>query len=291
MERSFGSYERELVRDTFAGLFGRAKGPYSGKVGGAGHMAGSVVHGGLGLFFNNVGPAVEGSTGLLRSGLSGISQDMRALRRGSMDSWRGRRQKHLVQVDEKHRAAMKKWESKGRMGKMPQRQVGLGYRTAGEHLGRGIQNASFTFSRAGLGLNLGLAAMMSSDNAFDPNTGVAKMFAENIAAEQGFVGGMALGAAGATAMWSGGAIGTALLAGGLIGGGLLGAAVGTAAVDAIWETSRIGNRYGKYAASHKSRFVDSDTAYTMRQRAVQSINRSQMSARSAFGNEAAISHI
>ena len=169
----------------------------------------------------------------------------------------------------------------------------FGARTPGEHLRKGGSNLvkHTLLSPAAWGLNIGMAAWMSDDNIFDPYNGMAKHLATNVGAEAGFIGGAAIGSAIAGALVPGLGLMHALAAGiGFLGGGILGAEAGAAAGEAPWSLSAFGNRYGRKAASTKSTFLDSEGAQTMRQRAMQSIRRSHMSARSAFGQEALSYH-
>ena len=178
-------------------------------------------------------------------------------------------------------------------GKHPKHGDGFrafGARSAGEHIGKGFHNfvRYSVASPVAWGLNLGLAIHASSDNLLDPKEGLAKTLAANVLSEVGFVGGSAVGAAAATAAIP---TGGAVVAGvGMLAGGIGGAMLAAAAVDGVVSLSSWGNRNGRHGRPFRANFQDSQQASTMRQRAVQSINRSQMSARSAFGNEALAMH-
>lgn len=160
-------------------------------------------------------------------------------------------------------------------------------RSAGEHFAKGMRNMSSMINPLSIGLNVGLATIMSSDNLFDPAEGFMRQMATNVGAEAGFFAGGTGGAmlAARLAPLSGAAASL-----GFLGMGLAGAALGMAVADAAWKVSEFGNRFGRLKNKHKSAFLDSDYAMTMRQRAFESINRSQMSARSAFGSEALAYH-
>ena len=167
----------------------------------------------------------------------------------------------------------------------------FGARSPGEHLKKGVHNTLSpkfgVLSPLALGLNVGLAAMLSSDNMFDPYNGMARGLATNIGAEAGFIGGGAAGAALAAALVPGGMIAAAI---GFIGGGIIGSEAGAGLTDMPWKFSQFGNKYGRRSVERRSQFQDSEYAATMRQRAMQSIRRSHMSARSAFGQEALAYH-
>ena len=75
---------------------------------------------------------------------------------------------------------------------------------------------------------------------------------------------------------------------GMLGGGLVGALAGEAAGSLPSEIAEWG---GKLAATFDSPFLDSQRAYTARQRSMQMINRSHMNARSALSQEAAAYHM
>ena len=154
-----------------------------------------------------------------------------------------------------------------------------------EHFAKGMRNMSSMINPVSIGLNVGLATIMSSDNLFDPSEGFMRQMATNVGGEAGFFAGGTAGAmlAARLAPLSGAATAIGFM-------GLAGAAAGMQLADAAWKISEFGNRFGRMKNKHKSQFLDSDYAMTMRQRAFESINRSQMSARSAFGNEALAYH-
>lgn len=167
----------------------------------------------------------------------------------------------------------------------------FGMRSPGEHLQKGAQNMFSPkhglLSPLSMGLTLGISAAMSSDDIMDPKNGLAKHIVGNIGGEIGFTSGMGIGAAAMSAMIPGAglAIGAGMLAGGVLGG-LAGFSVATLP----WKMSEFGNKYGRRSVAKRSQFIDSEYAATMRQRAMSSIYRSQMNARSAFGQEALALH-
>lgn len=167
----------------------------------------------------------------------------------------------------------------------------FGARSPGEHMKKGMHNIFNlkygAFSAMALGLNLGVAGLSSDDNIFDPYNGVARSFATNVGAEVGFAAGGAIGATLAAALVPGGFVAAAI---GFIGGGLIGSEAGSGVTDLPWKFSEFGNKYGRRSIERKSQFQDSEYAATMRQRAMQSISRSHMNARSAFGQEALAYH-
>ena len=165
----------------------------------------------------------------------------------------------------------------------------FGARTAGEHMRMGVKSylKNGLLSPIGIGINTGLAFLMSGDDITDPKTGAGAMMARNLATEAGFFGGGTIGAAIGALLVPGSSIAAGV---GYLIGGFKGASLMDAAVDKIYEISEIGHKYGASRAYRKSTFIDSDHAATMRQRAMQSIYKSQMSARSAFGGEALIYH-
>jgi hypothetical protein len=164
---------------------------------------------------------------------------------------------------------------------------GFLHRTGGEHLKKGGANflRHSLGSRLSWGMTAAFAITGSKDNLLDPYGGFAQNAAVLIGSEVGFHAGAAVGAAIGTAV--AGPIGTAIgygvgMIAGVIGGG--------AAVDAVWGLSEMGHKYGRNNAPFRARFHDSKEAATMRQRAMQSVHRSQMNARSAFGSEALALH-
>jgi len=144
----------------------------------------------------------------------------------------------------------------------------------------------------GLGLNIAAAGMMSSDNLFDPMDGMARHLAGNVAFEAGSLMGSGLGAAAMASAFPVAGISGAIIAGaGALAGFFLGGAAAAGALDmAFWGRSEFGHKHGSGAEARKSSFVDSEYASTMRQRALQSVYRSQLNARSAFGQEALAYH-
>ena len=161
------------------------------------------------------------------------------------------------------------------------------YRTSGEHLAKGGSNflRHSLGSRLSWGLTSAFAIVGSKDNLLDPYGGFAQNAAVLIGSEVGFHAGGAIGAAIGTSLF--GPVGTAIgygvgVVAGVVSGGMI--------ADATWGLSEMGHKYGRNNAPFRARFHDSKEAATMRQRAMQSIHRSQMNARSAFGHEALALH-
>ena len=167
----------------------------------------------------------------------------------------------------------------------------FGQRGVRGHLWQGAK----TYARHGLfsplswGLNLGFALHESSGNLLDPETGMAKSMIGFMGMEAGFMLGGTMGAATSAALIpTGGALAAGLgYAAGAIAGSL---AVGYAASEGFGALAKFGHKYGRYRKPHRTKFLDSDSASTMRQRALQAVHRSQMNARSAFGHEAMAYH-
>jgi len=137
----------------------------------------------------------------------------------------------------------------------------------------------------GFGINFAAAGMMSTDNLFDPMDGMARHTVGNVAFEVGGLSGAGVGA-GIGSFF--GPVGAAV---GAFAGFFLGGTVAAGAVDmAFWGRSEFGHKHGSGAEARKSTFMDSEYASTMRQRALQSVYRSQLNARSAFGQEALSYH-
>lgn len=165
----------------------------------------------------------------------------------------------------------------------------FGARSPMEHLRRGGSNLlKGLVHPLGVGINLGMAVGLSGDNIMDPYTGMPRHLTQAVTGEVGFVGGGAIGAALAKAMVPT----SALLAPGigLVVGALAGAEAAVSIGELPWTISQFGNKYGRRSAAKRSQFVDSERAATMRQRSLQSIRRSQMNSRSAFGQEALSYH-
>jgi len=168
----------------------------------------------------------------------------------------------------------------------------FGMRTPAQHLRKGASNfAKFSvLSPLAWGLHAGFAALTSGDNLMDPKTGLAPMLAQSVASEIGFVGGGAVGAAIGSSLAPGTAIGTVAAGVGFLGMAFGGAILATKAIEGVHALSDWGLKYGRHSKPFRSTFLDSEQAATMRQRAVQSIYRSQMNCRSAFGSEALAYH-
>lgn len=181
---------------------------------------------------------------------------------------------------------------KGRIDRLidgPYKPRKFGVRSASEHLVQGTKNyAKLMVSPTNLGIHLAFAGLMSNDNLLDPKDGFAKTLAESVLGEAGFM----VGATIAPALMAAAIPGAGLLAGAaMIAGGFGGAMAASAIPSMIGEYSSWGNQNGRHGRPFRSSFIDSERASTMRQRGVQAIARSQMSARSALGGEAMSYHI
>lgn len=166
----------------------------------------------------------------------------------------------------------------------------LGARTAGDHFRKGAHNFMrySVLSPTAWGLNAAFAGVMASDNLFDAKDGIAKHFVSSVASEVGMTFGSSIGAAAAiAAVPTGGAIAAGV---GVVAGGIGGLMLGAAAIEGVVALSGWGNRNGRHGRPFRANFADSTTAATIRQRAVQSVNRSMMSARSSLGSEAMSLH-
>ena len=162
-------------------------------------------------------------------------------------------------------------------------------RTAGGHLAKGGANLmKYTFlSPLSMGLHMAFAGFMSNDNLMDVHNGLATTIASNVASEVGFTLGGAAGSALAAMALPGVGIAAAV---GFLAGGFKGGELGAKAVDGLIGMAEFGMKNGRHGRPFRGTFVDSEHAATMRQRAMNSIYRSQMNARSAFGNEALAYH-
>lgn len=183
------------------------------------------------------------------------------------------------------------WDVKGRVDRMiegPYKPRKFGVRNWSEHLAQGTKNyTKLMLSPTNWGIHVAFASLMSSDNLLDPKEGIGRMFAESVLGEAGFMAGAAIGPAIASAAIPG----SALAAGaGMLAGGFAGALALSAIPAAISSYSDWGNANGRKGKPFRSNFINSERAATMRQRGLQSIYRSQMSARSALGSESLSYH-
>jgi len=140
-----------------------------------------------------------------------------------------------------------------------------------------------------LGLNTAFSLYESDNNLLDPKSGMAKHMLGFMGMEAGFMLGGTMGAATASAMVpTGGALaaGAGYMLGAIAGSLVAGYATGQGLVD----LAQMGQKYGRYRKPHRTKFLDSEGAATMRQRALRAVHRSQMNARSAFGHEAMAYH-
>lgn len=134
----------------------------------------------------------------------------------------------------------------------------------------------------------GGALLQSDDNLLSATDGYPRYFArglgEFIGGDIGVGVGSAVGTVIAPALGIGSVAASAV---GFLGGGILGAVGFGMLADIPWQIAEIGAQERPF----KSHFMDSERASTMRQRAVQMINRSHMNARSALSMEAAAYHL
>jgi hypothetical protein len=168
-------------------------------------------------------------------------------------------------------------------------QRAFGNRSSLGHLNKMGRNMLFMgpLSPTSIGINSLIAGVSSGDDVFDPRDGVAHHFAAGVTGELGAMGGMGVGAALAKRMVPSGTLGVAIGAG---TGMMLGAMAGMGLVDKVNDISAFGTKHGRMAITRKSTFQDSEAALTMRQRAMESINRSQFAVRSSLGQESAAFH-
>ena len=165
----------------------------------------------------------------------------------------------------------------------------FGARSPTEHIKKGLG----TYVREGLlsplawGVNAAFAVYDSSDNLFDPETGFNASLRRAVGAEAGWFLGGTMGAAALTAAIPFlGPLGWV----GYIAGAVAGSMAGAEIADIPLGLANLGKKYGRHRKPFRSAFMDSEAAQTMRQRSMQAVHRSQMSARSAFGSEALSYH-
>lgn len=169
----------------------------------------------------------------------------------------------------------------------------FGVRTPMEHMKRGGQNllSQSVLGPMSWGINAAIAGFTSSDNILDPREGFAAKMAENIGAEVGFgVGGTIAASIAAAAIPGVGMVAGAAKMASFLVGGLAGATTGISLPGMAMDIAEWGAKNGRHGKLFRAGFQDSEHAATMRQRGLQSIYRSQMSARSAFGSEALSYH-
>lgn len=298
-ERSASKFERALLSNTIGAFFNGSKVP--------GSFGGAAVH----QAFRGVGAtaafAARSVPGMLSTGAylaaSGAANGIRDYRswRASRAAYMGRARWLADQMpgnssplgtimsnsagdDVRSRYGRSYDFDKGTYG--PRK---FGARSPLDHLRKGGSNVirGTLFSPLSWGVNLGLAGLTSSDNIFDPKEGVATQLAQYVTQEIGMTIGASVGAAIGTAAMPGVSVVAGL---GMLAGAGVGILAGGALIEGIKNFSDFGRRYGRHSKPFRATFMDSEKAYTMRQRAVQSIYRSQMSARSAFGSEALAYH-
>lgn len=169
----------------------------------------------------------------------------------------------------------------------------FGVRTPMEHMKRGGQNllSQSVLGPMSWGINAAIAGFTSSDNILDPREGFAAKMAENIGAEVGFgVGGTIAASIAAAAIPGVGMVAGAAKMASFLVGGLAGATTGMSLPGMAMDIAEWGAQNGRHGKLFRAGFQDSEHAATMRQRGLQSIYRSQMNARSAFGSEALSYH-
>ncbi len=272
---------------------------------GAGYFAGDSVRRGLKFagqaFGAGLGFATTAGLQGARGAFSGY-RNLRAHSRSLLDARRATADLMETPIPTHRSAAENRITNRyGRQWDADKQKYGarrFGARSPREHLAKAGKN--FRDPKWGpmggfsLGLNVATAGIMSSDNLFDPMDGMARHFAGNVAFEAGGVIGSGIGAAALTSALpaAGAGLTGAIIAGaGALAGFFLGGAAAAGALDmAFWGRSEFGHKHGSGAEARKSTFVDSEYASTMRQRALQSVYRSQLNARSSFGAEALSFH-
>lgn len=256
--------QRSIVRNSLGALFGLSQFPLEGS------GIEQISHGAFGFVGKTIGLTAIGAThgggGAIRmmgAGAFHMANDYRKWRKGAAKDLRAR-----YLEDGGH---------------------SFFSRTAGGHVKRAAKNfVNYTLlSPMAMGMHLAFAGMSSNDNLMDVHNGFATSLASSVASEVGFIGGGALGSALAAVALPG--VGLAAAAGFLYGG-FKGGELGTQAIEGLVGMAEYGMRNGRHAKPFRVGFQDSEHAATMRQRAVNSIYRSQMNARSAFGNEALAYH-
>lgn len=185
------------------------------------------------------------------------------------------------------------------MGGRPDKFFGRG---ALGHLAKGAKNVRLVSGALTMGLLGGGimgtvggtilhgAALSESDpNLLHPYNGMPRQIARGVGGFVGFDIGGAIGAGlGTIAAPIAGPLAPLAPVIGFALGGLAGAQLGMGAGDIPFRVAEMG---AGMKTPFRSQFVDSEQAVTMRQRAVEMINRSHMNARSALGQEAAAYHI
>jgi hypothetical protein len=219
--------------------------------------------------------------------LTTLSDDVLAQVRGV----KGYEQADLAMAQGAHSKYGRTFEpnKKGGDGKWGHRKFGA--RTPMEHAKAGAHSwAKYSLmSPLAWSIHAAIGIGMSGDNLFDPYDGFARHAVGSFGAEAGFFAGGTLGAMAATAVFSGG-VGAVAAGAAYLVGAMFGADMAGRVADAPWAIAETGRKWGREALAKRSSFQDSEHAYTMRQRAMQSIYRSQMNARSALGQEALAYH-
>jgi hypothetical protein len=292
-----------------AGLGGATRGFFGGAAGliGFGHRpsyaqgttgnlafeTGSLLNQGTRFGLSALGSGVAGLSGLpgiaggYMRGQRAVNMDMREARRAADHYQRNPDSTRYIDSANTKLQGRSASSVADQFGRQADGHRKFGARGFTGHMRKGVTNTfkHGLFSSTAWGLNLGLAAFTAEGDFFDPYNGPARALASNVGAEIGAAQGMGVGA-GLGAL-VGGPIGAAI---GLVAGAVAGAELGGAVADLPWKMSEFGNKHGRKSAHSRSSFIDSEAATTMRQRSMQSIRRSQMSARSALGQEALAYH-
>lgn len=318
-----GAQQRAFVRGlggvfagAMGGFFGVGRNPANGFSVGihegsipsqVAHNVGTVFGGGLRTGASVFGHGVAGAFGGIGLGAKATGgylgwrkeeQAFERAKRAYVDNPLSGRSRHLI---ENTKEANKFGDLKGYAKQTSKYRKGLRWadpahnqrsfaaRSASGHLNKMGRNLVFMgpLTPTSLGINSLIAGVASGDDIFDIKTGIPHHFAAGVAGEIGAMTGMGFGAALAKKMVPSGALAPAI---GAAGGLMIGAMAGMAAIEAVHEISAFGDRHGRFARTRKSTFQDSEAAMTMRQRAMDSVYKSQFNARSAFGQEALAYH-
>jgi len=266
-QRSAGGYQRDFLSGITGGALQRDTAGL-GAIGKAAHTFSSGARGIAGFGLSGLG-------GMLGVGAEGAAAGSAAAATGPALAMKDLHRLHGWGVE---RRTARRAETLAAGGT-----IGFGLRTGGEHLQQGAKNflKYGVLSPLSWGINFMFGAAGSGDNPLSPHGGLAKGVVGAMANEAGFTVGGALGAAALSALLPGV---------GFVVGGLVGAGVAESLADIPWKMAEFGAEHGRMAVHKKSTFIDSDAAATMRQRAMQSIRRNQLNARSSMGSEALAYH-
>lgn len=294
-----GHGERHLFQGIFGGLFGGKhygglpEGFFAQGLHGTGRFARGTARMAAGGAMTAVG-AVPSTLGAFAGGVGAIRgaayQGYRGLRQWSQDIGGQRQMADALQSRQFGGATLTAEQASTvkRYGRGESGHRKFFARSGAGHLEKGAANIwkhGIGNIRMFWGLNVAMGVAFSKDNLAAVHGGFVQNTSEFIGAELGFMGGAAAGAAAGSLL---GPIGSAV---GLIAGAFGGAEAGAAIANIPWALADIGRKYGRHSKPFQTTFMDSEYAATMRQRGVQTIYRSQMNARSAFGNEAMALHM